>query len=207
MSDTIFELLRGYFHEYGYWTVGVALLLENAGIPVPGETTLLFASFLAFSERQLHLPAIIVTGIAACTIGDNLGYAFGYYGRRPMLTRYQKFFRIPPEVVERGERLFARYGPVAIFFARFLFGMRVIAGPLAGALLMPWRKFLLFNLLGATLWVVTICLLGYFFGSQWSTLLRVMKSADLILLLLVLAAVLLFWWRNRRMKAAASQQL
>ncbi len=77
MSDYLFELFRGFFQHYGYWAVAAALLLENAGIPVPGETILLFASFLAFSEDRLHLPVIILVGTLAATLGDNLGYFIG----------------------------------------------------------------------------------------------------------------------------------
>ena len=137
MSNYIFELLRGYLTHYGYWAVGVALLLENAGLPVPGETILLLASFLAYSEHKLGLPWIILVGVCAATLGDNLGFAIGYYGGRPLLERYQKTLRIRPKVIARGEELFARYGAITIFVARFIAGMRIIAGPLAGVLRMP----------------------------------------------------------------------
>ena len=83
MSNYFFDLLRGYLAHYGYWAVGAALLLENAGLPVPGETILLLASFLAYSEHKLGLPWIILVGVCAATLGDNLGFAIGYYGGRP----------------------------------------------------------------------------------------------------------------------------
>jgi membrane-associated protein len=129
MIHTTLDLLRGLLVEHGYWAVALALLLENAGLPVPGETTLLLASFLAYSEHKLHLPYIMLTAIVAATLGDNIGYLLGHHGGRPLLDRYRHIFRVPDRVVARGERLFARYGPVTIFFARFIFGMRVIAGP------------------------------------------------------------------------------
>ena len=94
LGSHIFEMLRAYFDAYGYWTLFFGLLLENAGIPLPGETMLLFASFLAFSEQQLQLPWIILTGIVAATIGDNLGYSIGRRGGRPLLDRYLHVFRI-----------------------------------------------------------------------------------------------------------------
>jgi membrane-associated protein len=149
--------LRELLIQYGYWAVAVALLLENAGIPVPGETVLLLASFLAFSEHELAMRWIIVVGTIAATLGDNVGFALGYYGGRPLLERYQSFFRIRAANLARGERIFARYGPVTVFFARFVFGMRIIAGPLAGVLRMPWRKFLLFNFLAGigSAWCMT----------------------------------------------------
>ncbi len=77
MSHSILDLLRNAVVHYGYWAVGAALLLENAGMPVPGETILLIASFLAYSEHELQLPWIIVVATIAATLGDNLGFALG----------------------------------------------------------------------------------------------------------------------------------
>ena len=206
MGHKIFELLRDFFHDYGYWTVAIALLLENAGIPVPGETILLFASFLAYSERELHLPIIIIVATAACTIGDNLGYLIGRRGGRRLLARYQHIFRIRDKTIARGERLFARYGSLTIFFARFVFGMRIIAGPLAGVLHMEWKRFVLFNFLGAVVWVTVITLVGYFFGSQWEALLRVMHRINLGIAAAVGIVVLLLWWRHRRKKQGSDSE-
>ena len=107
MTNSILDFLRGAIVQYGYWAVGGALLLENAGIPVPGETILLLASFLAYSEHDLRLSGIIVVGTICATLGDNLGFALGYYGGRPLLGRYQSVFRIQKSTLERGERLFA----------------------------------------------------------------------------------------------------
>jgi membrane protein DedA with SNARE-associated domain len=88
-------------------------------------------------------------GTVAATVGDNVGYAIGNYGGRPLLERYRNIFRISDTKLARGEKLFNRSGPVTILFARFVFGMRVIAGPLAGVLRMNWKRFAVFNFLGA----------------------------------------------------------
>jgi membrane protein DedA with SNARE-associated domain len=171
--------------------------LENAGIPLPGETMLLFASFLAFQHQELNLGLIIAVGTAACTLGDNLGYWIGFHGGRPLLHRYQNVFRVSGEKIERGEKLFERFGPATVFFARFIFGMRVIAGPLAGVLRMHWRRFVLFNFLGAGLWVTVIASIGYFFGRHWHRLLRIVGRANVVAFLLA-AAVVLYVWRRYR---------
>ena len=204
MAEQLFDLLRQFFDAYGYWTLVAILLLENAGVPVPGETTLLFASFLAYDERELQLGYIIVFGILACTVGDNLGYAIGYRGGRPLLVRYQRLFRISDHMIARGEHLFDRYGAVTVFFARFLFGMRIIAGPMAGVLRMPWKKFLLFNLLGASVWVTAISLIGYVFGSQWDVVIYLVKRLNLAVIALVAVALLFLWWRHRRRQVAGA---
>jgi len=195
MSDFVFQHLRQFFADFGYWAVVMALLLENAGIPVPGETTLLFASFLAWSEHTLKLPWIIVFGIFACTVGDNLGYWIGRRGGRPLLERYQHLFRISNRTIEHGEQLFERHGSVTVFLARFVFGMRIITGPLAGVLAMPWRRFAVFNFLGAVSWVTIIAALGYVFGSQWERLEKYLGRANAVI---AVAAVLLIYYAIRR---------
>ncbi len=197
MTHHIVDLLRGALVHYGYWAVAAALLLENAGVPMPGETVLLLASFLAYSERDLQLGWIILVGTLAATLGDNLGYAIGNYGGRRLLGQYRSVFRISDAALGRGERLFQRYGAVTILFARFVFGMRVVAGPLAGVLRMPWKRFTVFNLLGAALWVTAISLAGYFFGSRWNWLMHFIKRFDLALAAVFVLIVAVAWWRNR----------
>jgi len=198
MGHHIFDFLRAALVHYGYWAVAAALLLENAGVPVPGETVLLLASFLAYSERELNLGWIIVVGTVAATLGDNLGYAIGHSGGRPLLERHRRIFRVSDAALARGEKLFSRYGSVTILFARFVFGMRIVAGPLAGVLRMPWKKFAVFNLLGAALWVTIISLVGYSFSSRWNLLMHYVKRFDLALgaAFVIIAAIL--WWRNRK---------
>ncbi|HZQ94043.1 MAG TPA: DedA family protein [Candidatus Sulfotelmatobacter sp.] len=197
MTQSILDLLRNAVVQYGYWAVGAALLLENAGVPVPGETILLLASFLAYSEHALRLPWIIVVATIAATLGDNLGFALGYYGGRPLLLRYQSIFRIKNATITRGEDLFARYGAVTVFFARFVFGMRIIAGPMAGVLRMSWRKFLVCNFLGAVVWVSVISSAGYLFGRHWDRLEEQLKRFDLVVVILLVMVAAFLWWRNR----------
>ena len=205
MNDGL-ELLRSFFDQYGYWTVFFALLLENAGVPVPGETVLLFASFLAFDEQELRLRYIILIGIVAATIGDNIGYWIGRKGGRPLLERYTKLFRIPDGLIQKGEQVFAKHGSITVFFARFVFGMRIIAGPLAGVLRMDWKKFSFFNFLGATLWVTVISILGYKFGEEWESLVRVMGRVNLVIGIIALWLLYMGWRAYRMRKKQALQE-
>jgi membrane protein DedA with SNARE-associated domain len=198
MAHHIVDILREAIVHYGYWAIAVALLLENTGIPVPGETVLLLASFLASSEHELQLSSIIIVGTVAATLGDNLGYAVGRRGGRPLLERYRELLCIRPATLERGDRLFAQYGAVAVFFARFVFGLRIVGGPLAGVLRMSWKKFLLFNFLGASLWVTAVATVGYLFGRHWARLVQDLKRLDITVAIVVLLAAFYFWRRGRR---------
>ena len=194
----ILESLRLLLVHYGYWAVAGALLFENAGMPLPGETILLLASFLAYSERTLQLGWIIVVATLAATIGDNLGYALGLYCGRPLLERYRRSFIIGEARVAQGERLFQSYGAATILFARFVFALRVIAGPVAGTLRMPWKKFAAFNLAGAALWVTVISLAGYCFGRQWGRLIILLRRLNLTAAALFILIALFLYWRSRR---------
>ena len=198
MAQHTLDLLRIYLAQYGHWAVAAALLLENAGLPVPGETILLLASFLAYSEHRLHLPYIIVIGTIAATIGDNIGFAIGHYGGRRFLAKYMRGLHISARIVHRGERIFHKYGPATVFFARFVAGLRVLGGPLAGVLRMPWKKFAVFNFLGAVLWVTTISSVGYLFGRHWEKFMRVSKRFEIAVGLLLAIFIVNIWWRHRK---------
>jgi membrane-associated protein len=201
MHDVI-DTIRHFLIAWGYWAVALGLLLENAGVPVPGETILILASVLSFNTHELRLGWIIVVGTIAATTGDNLGYWIGRKGGRPLLERWQRFFRVRDEHLSSAENLLARYGSAAIFFARFITGVRVIAGPLAGVLRMHWRRFAFFNFLGALVWVVVVASLGYSFGSQWGRLLELMKEANWIILAVAAVAVVIALWKRRRARRA-----
>jgi membrane-associated protein len=115
-----------------------------------------------------------------------------------LIERHARIFRVDPATLARGERLFRRYGATTIFFARFIFGLRVLAALLAGALRMPWQKFVFFNFLGAAVWVTVISSAGYFFGGHWNQLVHDMKRFDLAVGMATVLMLILLWWRNRR---------
>ena len=201
----MFEHIRQFLIHWGYWGVAAFLLLENAGVPLPGETVLLLASVLAFKSHELRLPWIIVVGTIACTAGDNIGYLIGSAGGRPLLERWKNFFHVKDEHIHSAEELLHRYGPIAIFFARFIAGARIVAGPLAGVLRMHWKTFALFNFLGAVTWVTVIASIGYLFGSQLDRLLATVKHVELAFLILLLIGLAVYLWRRKKRNSASGQ--
>ncbi len=208
MQD-IFEKIVRLFMLYGYWTVFFGVMLENAGLPVPGETVLLIAAFLAANSDAVDLKIqwIIVISICGATLGDNIGYWIGRRGGRPFLNRHAKRFFVRQHHIERAERVFRRYGAWTIFFARFITGLRVVAGPFAGVLRLPWGRFLIFNFAGAVVWSAAVSLVGYFFGAEWPLLQRILKRFNLGLLgLFALLALFLYWRHGRRKKKALSSE-
>jgi membrane-associated protein len=194
----IVETARHLLHHYGYWAVLCTLLGENAGLPLPGETILILASFAAYRGHHLKLPWVILVAICACIMGDNIGYWIGRRGGRPLLERYKHLFHIGDETIRTGEEFLERRGALAIFLARFIAGMRIVAGPLAGVLRMEWNRFLPANAAGAAAWVTVIACSGYFFGSQYQALAAAMKETEFVVLAVVIGAAWLFWRRQKR---------
>ena len=190
--------LTGYFAHYGYWTVLIGLLLENAGIPLPGETILLIASSTAATSPHLHIAWVALIGIFAASLGDNIGYWIGRSGGRAFLNRYGRVFHVQPATLLRGEALIQKHGAPAIFTARFIAGLRIIAGVMAGALQMEWPRFFIFNLLGAISWVSVICTLGFLFGNRLPWLIHLLGTTGMVLLAVGIAAAAVMWWFLRR---------
>jgi membrane protein DedA with SNARE-associated domain len=195
MEQWITSQLEYCFAHWGYWTVLVGIMLESAGIPVPGETILIIASTLAASSHQLNIFMVAAIAVAAATGGDNLGFAVGRHAGRPLLVRYRHVLHIGPAVIQKGEQLMLRRGAVTVFFARFIAGLRFLAGPLAGVLRMSWRRFLVFNALGAIAWVATICSLAYLFGPALESALQ---NSGWVLAVAVVACAAFYFWRSRR---------
>ncbi len=189
--------LLEFFATYGYWVVVIALLLENMGLPIPGETALLVGSALA-AQHRLNLEYLIVVGICAAVVGDNLGFALGRWGGRPLLNRYSAFFRISPRFIEDAERLIERHGAPLIGVSRFITGLRMLAGPLAGVLGMRWTVFSLSNVLGASVWVSTLSILGFLFANLLPWLVHVIGGSGVVLGVVAAVVALLAWKLARR---------
>ena len=194
----IVETVKHYLLAWGYWAVILGLVMEDAGVPLPGETILIFASFLAYKYHQLHLWLIILAAIAAASMGDNIGYWIGRKGGRPLLMRWKHLLHVNDDDIAAGEDLLDRRGDLTIFFARFIWGLRMLAGPLAGVLRMEWRRFALFNFLGACAWVCAVSGAGYLFGSQFENLEHFFKRADIAIMAGVAGLGFYLWRRHKR---------
>lgn len=164
MSEFIsLENVQVIAREYGYWAVFLGVMLENAGIPIPGETITLVGGFLAGGD-ELAYWYVLGCAIAGATIGDNVGYWLGFYGGWPLLLRLSRLFRIEEAQLVAVKERFSRNAPRAVIVGRFVALLRIFAGPLAGIVKMPYRSFLLCNILGATAWASLMVSLAYFVG-------------------------------------------
>lgn len=152
-----------FIQNYGLWFLFGIVCLESAGLWLPGETALIAAGVYAASGN-LSITAVIVVAAAAAIIGDNIGYWLGREGGRRLVYRYAWMKRIADRVMPSAERFFERHGGKAVFFARFLGGVRVTGAWMAGITRMSWWKFLFWNALGGIVWAVAVGLVSFYAG-------------------------------------------
>ena len=184
----VINALAPFIDTYGYLGVALLVTLEDFGLPVPGETTLIAASFFAGVEGHLNIILVAVVAFIAAVVGDNIGFAIGQYGGHPLLERFGKYIFLTPERINKAEAFFNRHGGKVVTIARFVEGLRQANGLIAGISSMRWPKFILFNAIGAALWVGLWASVGYFGGSHIQTFLRY----QLYVTLVVVAGLVLF---------------
>lgn len=169
-----------------YLVVGLVIGVESMGLPLPGEVTLVSAALLAATGLTEPWTVGLVATIGAVT-GDSIGYLIGRRGGRAMLERFGRRFprHFGPAHLARSERAFERHGVWAVFFGRFIALLRILAGPLAGALHVPYRRFLLANAAGGLVWGYGTTFAVFFAGRAAE---RLLKDASWLALAVALAA-------------------
>jgi membrane protein DedA with SNARE-associated domain len=185
--------------DWGYAGIFLVVILGNIGLPVPEETVLAAAGYLVWSGR-LHLFPVLIVGLASAVAGDNVGYWLGRRYGRAMVERYAHWLLKPGRVV-LAESFVRRYGALAVCVARFVGGFRFLAGPLAGAVGLPFRSFLSGNLVGALLFVPYAVGIGYAIGYGLGPYMANLQQklggfGHVVLFLAIIAVVVLLAWRT-----------
>lgn len=170
--------VRALADSIGYPAAGLGILIESAGIPFPGEATLLAVAAYA-AAGNLDIRIVVPVGALGAVVGADLGYLIGYFGGRPFVERFSHLLRLNPGHLARSEMFFTRYGGATILFARFILGLRIWASVLAGMSHMPFWTFQLYSLVGGALWAVVIGTVGFYLGSNWGLVERILDSAGL----------------------------
>jgi membrane protein DedA with SNARE-associated domain len=202
----VLHSLEPTLNNYGYLAVAGLVLVEDFGVPVPGETTLILAAVYAGAGR-LSVWLVGLIGFLAAVTGDNIGFAIGHFGGRPLVERFGRYIFLTPERLDRATGFFERHGGKIVSVARFIEGLRQANGIIAGISGMHWAKFLAFNALGAALWVGVWTSIGYFSGNHidsiYHTATRYSTYFAIAFGLFVLAWIGRHLLRRRRARAAA----
>jgi len=201
------ETLQEFAHQYGYWAVFLGILLENMGLPLPGETITLVGGFLAGSG-ELNYWLVLASAITGAILGGSFGYWIGLSGGWPLLLRLGQLLRIQETQLLEIKARFKDSAPRAVFLGRFIAFLRIFASPMAGIAGMPYGQFLVYNFAGAALWAAVVVTLSFFAGqivpleqlAAWAG-----QFAFLALGLVTVWVTISLWWEFRKEKAVYEQ--
>jgi undecaprenyl-diphosphatase len=177
--------------QYGYLVVFLGVMLESAGLPLPGETVLLVSGILAH-QGALELGDAVAFGTLGAVVGDQIDYWVGRKGGRGVVLRWGRYVLITPERLMRAELFFAHHGGKTVFLARFVAGLRIFGALVAGISRMHWSTFFLYNALGGTLWATASVLAGYLLWRSVGLAEHWLGGAFLLLTVLLALVLLLY---------------
>src|SRR5438477_4139413 len=205
------EMLRQALAVMGYPAVMLFIMIESSGIPFPGETMLLLASFYAAIDHQLKLPIIIACAAFGAIAGDNIGYYVGRTGGRAFAERFGRYLFLKPQHLDRAEKFFAKHGNKTVFFGRFIAILRTWSAFLAGVNHMDWRTFLVYNAAGGILWAIIYGTIGYvagrIFHDNFTAVEHIARTISWIgagaIVAIVIAALLVVRWRRKKFASIA----
>lgn len=188
MTAQLLELLT----TYGLFALAPVLTAAAVGLPLPA-TLLLLAAGAFIGGGQFPLPTLVSGGIVAATLGDSLGYLIGARGGAAAIARWGPRLGVRPEAIKRAEGLLARWGGITIVLTRFLFTpLGPVVNIVCGTTGYPFRRFLVYDVIGEAIWVCLYIGLGYLFGANWESLTDLLTNGTWALTLLVVAVALLF---------------
>jgi len=166
MGAPLASAVTTFIEQHSQWAMLLMFLLltlESFGLPVPGETALIACSVLA-SQGSLSIGWVVVVGVLAAIVGDNLGYWAARKGGRPLLERHRLTRPYAEKYLPRGERFFAKHGGKAVFLGRFVAVLRVTSAWVAGISHMHWWRFLGWNAAGGFVWATSVSMISYYLG-------------------------------------------
>ncbi|MDP4181674.1 MAG: DedA family protein [Bacillota bacterium] len=192
LIDHIVEFIMHIVRQFGYFGIAGGMFLESACIPIPSEAVLPVAGMMVAEKSISMLVANIAVNIGSM-LGSLLAYSVGYYGGRPFILKYGKYFFVSADHFHKAENTFNRFGPVTVFFGRLLPIIRTFISLPAGIAKMNIGKFIAFSLIGMIPWNFTLIWLGFKLGENYKTKVSPFfhKFEDVVIAAVVLVIVVI----------------
>ena len=201
LTDPIVDFAVEVIKDLGLPGIFVLMVAESACIPIPSETTFLFAGFNVANGKWTTLEVVAV-GTFANVVGSWIAYAVGYYGRVDLLEKHGKKLHISPKHLKWADDWFARYGDATVFFTRMLPIIRTFISLPAGVARMPFWRFTLLTTLGCVPWILMLTLIGKAVGSKWTDWRDQLHYVDYAVVAAILLGGAYLLLRYRRKRAA-----
>ena len=179
LIELVIQFVTATIGATGYAGIFILMTLESACIPIPSEIIMPFSGFLV-SVNKLTLFGVTMAGALGNLVGAVITYVIGYYGGRPFVLKYGKYFFIKEKEVRHAERFFARWGDFAVFIARNLPIVRTFISLPAGVAQMNFPKFCLYSFIGSIPWCLALAYIGLLLGDNWLLIRKYGHILDII---------------------------
>ena len=191
--DLIVSFVTGTVSAVGYLGVFVLMTLESACIPIPSEIIMPFSGFLV-TTGKLNIWGVTLAGALGNLVGAVITYAIGFYGGRPFILKYGKYFFVKEKEVHHAEKFFAKWGDWSVFLSRNLPVIRTFISLPAGVAEMPFVKFAVFSFLGSIPWCFALTYLGFVLGSNWMVIRQYGHYLDILAGLAIVGFIVKIIW-------------
>lgn len=195
---TLLHYLDALFSQYGYAVVGIVVMLESMGLPLPAESLLITAALYCAATHRLSIYGVAGVGVLGAIMGDNFGYLIGKALGFRLLQHHGRRVGLTSDRLLLGRYIFRRHGGIVVFVGRFIAILRVFVALLAGANHMPWHTFLFYNALGGICWAGGYTMAAYYLGHEALQLSGPMAWIALPFFLALLTGALLFFRKNEK---------
>ena len=200
LIDFLLQLVTGTVSAIGYPGIFLLMAMDASMTPIPSELVMPFSGYLA-STGRFSLLWVILVGALGNMAGAMLSYAIGYYGGRPFVLKYGKYFFLKETEIHRAEKFFERWGAYAIIISRNLPFFRMFISFPAGIAKMHFIRFSFDSFVGSIPWCTAFALLGYTLGSNWTQIRKYGVYLDVltaILLLFIIGKIVYDYYTDNR---------
>lgn len=198
--ENLFSFVTYYIDVWGNWAILIGMALESANIPIPSELIFGFAGYLVFLGR-LDFTSTVIYGVVGGLLGSIFSYIIGYYGGRPFVAKYGKYFFMSDAKVQLAERWFERYGLIVVLLGRLLPVIRTFISLPAGFAKVNFAKFVLYTIIGSVPWTIALIYAGMALGENWHAMNAVGHQASLVVVFIIgISAIYLLYKKRFRFK-------
>ena len=203
LTDPIVQFAVDVVDKLGLPGIFVLMVAESACIPIPSETTFLFAGFNV-SKGAYSMSAVVTVGVIANLVGSWIAYAVGYFGRIDVLERHGRKLHVKPSHLKWADDWFERYGAATVFFSRMLPIIRTFISLPAGVARMPFWKFTVLTTLGCIPWIFMLTFIGKQVGERWESWKDSLHYVDYAVVAMILLGLAFLLVRSRRRRSGAA---
>lgn len=212
VTETVVNVAWHFVRDAGLPGIFVLMALSSACIPIPSEVVMLFAGFVVADPAQSHshhhltMTGIVLAGLLGTMAGSWIAYAVGRGGRLELLERHGAKVHMGPAQIERADRWFARYGEPAVLWGRIVPLIRAFVSLPAGVARMPFWRFTVLSLIGATPWVIALAFAGYEVGGEWTHIREGFQYVDYAVVALIVLGIAYIGVRRRSRASAPTSE-